>query len=391
MGDIDKPLFEPSVNQSDKGNEATPRPKSEKRWVPVVVYTGFVLFGQSGATLLTRLYYNEGGNTFFLSGLLETIGFPILIPFALYFSPKNLYINNNPTNDYQPSLLITSIVYLFLGLFQAASNVLYATGLQNLPVSTFSIISATELAFSAFFSFFLNAQKITRPILISLFLLTISSTLLIFKSNSDNSKESLKRRQLALGYSCTLLASALYALMMSMSQLASRKILGKENFRTVLNITIYQSFVETFVVLMALFASGDWYNLRNEMRSFGLGKGLYLVVTVMTAVAWQAFSVGAVGLIFEVSSLFSSVINTVGLPIMPILGAMFFHEKMDGMKVISIFLAIGGFASYVYQHYPDDSNTREGYEILLESDSNHPSSSAPSSEPTEPSPEAEVL
>ncbi|KAG8365603.1 hypothetical protein BUALT_Bualt18G0122900 [Buddleja alternifolia] len=364
MGDVEEPEFTSLVKQLDEGNDATPRPGNKKRWARMVIYTVFVLFGQSGATLLSRLYYNEGGHSIFLSALLETIGFPILIPFALYFSPKNLFTDNIPKNDHQPSFLIISIVYIFLGLFQAASNVLYAIGLQNLPVSTFSLISATQLAFNAFFSFFLNAQKITPPILNSLILLSISSALLIFDSNSEDSKESPKRRELVLGFSCTLIASALYSLMLSVTQLSFHKILKRENFRTVLNIIIYQSFVETSVVLMALFASGDWCDLRNEMRSFGLGKGSYLVVIVITALAWQVFSVGAVGLIFEVSSLFSNVISTVGLPIMPILGAIFFHEKMDWMKVVSIFLAVGGFASYVYQHYLDDSMTEKGDGIV---------------------------
>ena len=61
-----------------------------------------------------------------------------------------------------------------------------------------------------------------------------------------------------------------------------------------------------------------------------------------------------VGVDFEVSSLFSNVISTIPVPAIPILAMIFFHDKMDGVKIIFLILAIWGFLSYVYQHYLDD-------------------------------------
>ncbi|KAK4421099.1 putative purine permease 10 [Sesamum alatum] len=382
MEEIDEPDFRSiveeeaeerimSLNTANTIPEHTlPRPKNKTRWAWMFVCTLFVLLGQSCATLLGRLYYNEGGNAVLLAAILETIGFPILIPFALYFSAQDLSRNNASVND-QPSNLIRAAVYIFLGLFQAASGVLYSVGLQNLPVSTFSLISTTQLGFNALFAFFFNAQKLTPLILNSVVLLTISSTLLIFHSDSEQPAGKSNKGHFAVGFSCSLVASALYSLMLSMTQLAFEKVLKRETFSTVLDMIIYQSLAATCVVIVPLFISGEWSGLKNEMENFELGKVSYVIVLAIIAVSWQVCSIGAVGLIFEVSSLFTNVISTVGLPIVPILAAIFFHEKMDGIKVISIVLAVWGFASYVYQHYLNDSsesrNTGENLKVLEES------------------------
>ena len=58
------------------------------------------------------------------------------------------------------------------------------------------------------------------------------------------------------------------------------------------------------------------------------------------------------------SSLFSNVISVLGLPVILVLAVIFFHEKMNWVKAISILLAIWGFISYFYQHYLDDSKSK---------------------------------
>ncbi|KAH9627388.1 hypothetical protein KSS87_001227 [Heliosperma pusillum] len=76
-------------------------------------------------------------------------------------------------------------------------------------------------------------------------------------------------------------------------------------------------------------------------------------VVVWTALTWQLYSIGIVGLINKVSSLFSNVVATLGLPIVPVLAVIFFHDSMDGVKVVAMVLAIWGFVSYGYQQYLD--------------------------------------
>jgi hypothetical protein len=136
-------------------------------------------------------------------------------------------------------------------------------------------------------------------------------------------------------------------------QLTFENVIKKQTFSAVLNMQIYTALVATFAALVGLFASGEWKDLKGEMDRFQSGQFSYLMTLVWTAVSWQVASIGMVGLIFEVSSLFSNVIGTFALPIVPLFGVMVFHDKMNGVKIIAMLISIWGFASYVYQQYLD--------------------------------------
>lgn len=152
-------------------------------------------------------------------------------------------------------------------------------------------------------------------------------------------------------------ASAGNGLSLSLTQLAFMKVLKRETFKLIMEMIIYESLVATFATLVGLFSSGEWNGLQKEMEEFDMGKASYLLNLTFTAINWQFYTIGCVGLIFEVSSLFSNAISVLGLPIIPILSVIFFRDKMHGIKAISIVLAVWGFVSYVYQHYLDDSKS----------------------------------
>ncbi|TMW88437.1 hypothetical protein EJD97_018574, partial [Solanum chilense] len=101
--------------------------------------------------------------------------------------------------------------------------------------------------------------------------------------------------------------------------------------RLVIEMTIYESLVASFANLVVIFASGEWRNLRQEMNDFGLGKKSY----VMNLMA-------------------------------PVFSVFFLHEKMSGVKVISMFLAMWGFLSYMYQHYLDDLENKAEKSLVRE-------------------------
>jgi archaellum biogenesis protein FlaJ (TadC family) len=98
------------------------------------------------------------------------------------------------------------------------------------------------------------------------------------------------------------------------------------------------------------------------MEGFTSGKVSYILTLVGTAVAWQIASIGVVGLIFVVSSLFSNVISTLALPVVPVFAVIFFKDEMDGVKVIAMLIVIWGFASYLYQHYLVDLQEKKDVE-----------------------------
>lgn len=149
-------------------------------------------------------------------------------------------------------------------------------------------------------------------------------------------------------------ASAAYGLMLSLTQLAFKKVIKRESFKALMDMIIYQSIVSSAAILIGFFASGEWMSLKREMDEFELGKVSYIMTLVWTAISWQVYSVGCVGLILDVSSLFSNAISALGLPIVPVFAVIFFHDKMDGIKIEAIFLAVWGFVSYAYQNYLDD-------------------------------------
>ncbi|XP_023635665.1 purine permease 21 isoform X1 [Capsella rubella] len=330
-----------------------------KRWLRMAFYTFFVISGQSAATILGRLYYENGGNSKWLATIVQLVGFPILLPYYL-LSVKTY--TTTQRDDKITSLRNRALVYIVLGLLLGAACYLYSIGLLYLPVSTLSLICTSQLAFTAFFSYFLNSQKLTPIILNSLFLLTISSTLLAFNNEESNSK-TVTKGEYVKGFICTLGASAGFGLLLSLQQLAFRKVLKKQNFSEVMDMIIYMSLVASCVSVVGLFASSEWKTLSNEMESYKLGQVSYVMNLVWTAITWQVFSIGGTGLIFELSSLFSNAISVLGLPVVPLLAVFIFNDKMNGLKVISMILAIWGFISYVYQQYLDGKNLKKSHGI----------------------------
>ncbi|GAA0143615.1 hypothetical protein LIER_35771 [Lithospermum erythrorhizon] len=354
-------------NRDISRDDAITKPiKNYTKWSRVSLYIVFILAGQSSATLLGKLYYDKGGNSKWMATFVQSAGFPILVPLMFFFQkPKK-------TSAVNSSLANLFLLYLFFGIILTGDNLMYSYGLLYLPVSTYSLLCATQLAFNALFSFFLNSQKFTALISNSLVLLTISASLLAVHSESDGTTE-ISKGKYAIGFLCTIGASATYSLYLSLLEVSFKKLIKMESFRVVLDMQIYPSFVATCGCVVGLFASKEWENLGAEMEEYKLGGVSYIMTLVWIAISWQIASVGLLGLIFEVSSLFTNVIGTLGLPVVPVLSVIFFNDKMDGIKVIALLLAIWGFLSYVYQHYLDDikskkaSSSGHGNEVLSSS------------------------
>ncbi|KAF3445634.1 hypothetical protein FNV43_RR10810 [Rhamnella rubrinervis] len=333
-----------------------------KWWLLMVLNIVFLLVGQSAAVLLGRFYYDQGGNSKWMATLVQTAAFPVLIiPLFLLPSSKDTSTSSTP-----PFIAILALIYFSLGVLIAGDNMLYSTGLLYLSASTYSLICATQLAFNAVFSYFINSQKFTALILNSVVVLSLSASLIAVNDDSGG-LSGVPRSKYIIGFICTLGASALYSLLLSLMQLSFQKVLKKETFSVVLEMQIYTSLVATCASVIGLFSSGEWKSLHGEMEGFGKGRTSYVLTLVGTAVAWQVCSVGVVGLIFVVSSLFSNVISTLSLAVTPVAAVIVFHDKMNGVKVIAMLLAIWGFATYIYQNYLDDSKARRTQNNVSES------------------------
>ncbi|CAN8231529.1 unnamed protein product [Cochlearia groenlandica] len=335
---------------------STPRSKNYRRWLRISTYVLFVLSCQTLSTILGRLYYENGGKSTWMGTLVQLIGFPVLFLFR-FFSRTKKPESTHEVFRQSPSFTTLGSVYIVTGLIVSAYSYMSSIGLLYLPVSTFSLILASQLAFTAFFSYFLNSQKFTPFIVNSLFLLTVSSALLVVNTESQSTTD-VSRVKYVTGIICTIGASAGIGLLLSLVQLILRKVLKNNTFSTVTDLVAYQSFVASCVILIGLFASGEWKTLTSEMDNYKLGKAPYVLTLVSIAISWQVYTIGVVGLIFETSSVFSNSITAVGLPIVPVVAVIVFHDKMNTSKIFSIILAIWGFISFVYQHYLDEKKLK---------------------------------
>ena len=99
--------------------------------------------------------------------------------------------------------------------------------------------------------------------------------------------------------------------------------------------------------------------MRREGREFGLGETKYYVVLVCSAIMWQFFLVGAVGVIFCASSLMSGILASAMLPVTEVLATLFYQESFTAEKGISLGLSIWGFVSYFYGEYKIVQNKQE--------------------------------
>jgi drug/metabolite transporter (DMT)-like permease len=321
-------------------------------WFLVALNIFFLAVGQSAVFLIGRFYYVQGGNGKWMATLVQTAGFPILF-IPLFLTPSS---QQPSTSLALPSIKIHALIYFSLGVLISGDNMMYSVGLLYLPASTYSLICVSQLAFNAVFSYFINSQKFTASIVNSLVVLSLSAALIAVNEDSEG-PSGVSRWKYITCLLCTLGASALSSLLLSLMQLSFQKVLKRETFSVVLEMQIYTSLVATCVSIVGLFASGEWRSLHGEMEGFGAGRVSYVMTLVWTAVAWQICSVGVVGLIFMVSSLFSNVISTSSLAVTPIATMIVFHDKMNGVKVIAMLLAIWGFASYIRRKQKDVSTT----------------------------------
>ncbi|KAK0580952.1 hypothetical protein LWI29_008010 [Acer saccharum] len=336
-------------------------------WVFVVVNIVFLIAGQAAAVLLGRFYYEQGGNSKWLATLVQTAAFPILyVPLFLFPSHRE-----PSSSSSSPSFLTLVSVYFFLGVLLAGDNMLYSVGLLYLSASTYSLICASQLAFNSVFSYFINSQKFTSLILNSVVILSLSAALIAVNDDSEG-PSGLSKSKYMIGFITTFAASAIYSLLLCLMQLSFQKVLKKETFAVVLEMQIYTSLVATCIAVIGLFASGEWRSLQGEMDGFQKGRVSYVMTLVWTAVTWQVCSVGVVGLIFVVSSLFSNVISTLSLAVTPIASVIIFHDSMNGVKIIAMLLAFWGFASYIYQNYLDDSKARRALSDINETHNDPP-------------------
>ncbi|XP_019189215.1 PREDICTED: probable purine permease 11 isoform X2 [Ipomoea nil] len=371
MGEVEERLLDITSDESEGIQDAKPKYNKSldsylmrfKWWIELSMYTFLSLGGQAGATLLGKVYYDQGGTSKWLVATLQTAGFPFLIPFLLLPSSKTPNQNtkitkNNSSNPPPPSLPLLASVYTFLGVLLAAGGVFYSVAIEYLSASTFSLLLSSQLAFTAILALFINAQRFTPYILNSVVLLAFSPLLLVIENDNGGSPEPAAGDGFMLGALFTVASAASLALLFSLTELAFEKMIGGagvgSTMSETLKMTLWQCVVATAVTAAGLFWSGEWWGLKAEMEGYKQGVVSYFLNVVGTGVTCQAYYVGSIALTFKVSSLFSNVVIRLGTPVIPFLSVVFLGEEMSGLKMMALMLSLWGFASYIYQQYLDE-------------------------------------
>ncbi|KAK9114743.1 hypothetical protein Syun_021540 [Stephania yunnanensis] len=104
--------------------------------------------------------------------------------------------------------------------------------------------------------------------------------------------------------------------------------------------------VSTQLAFTAVFAF--LLTIPGEAKEFALGEPYYYVLLSFSAIVWQFFFMGTIGVIFCASSLLSAVMMAVLLPLIVILAVLILHEKFKAEKAVSLVLSLWDFISYLY-------------------------------------------
>ena len=96
----------------------------------VLVNVVFVLAGQSVATLLGRIYYDQGGKSLWMQTVVQSCGTPLTIPLLLYFrATRKSSSSSSVAPAARPPLAKLAAIYAGLGVLLAGDNLMYSYGL----------------------------------------------------------------------------------------------------------------------------------------------------------------------------------------------------------------------------------------------------------------------
>jgi drug/metabolite transporter (DMT)-like permease len=318
---------------------------------PLVIFSAcLVLLGASGPLLL-RVYFVHGGQRLFLSAMLQISGWPLLlapIVVSLYHGRRHGIMNL-----LLPVRLVGAAAVL--GGFYAISCFVYSLGSQALPLSTSSLLQATQLAFAAVFAFVFVGLRLTPFSANAVVLLTIGPAVLSVGPGSGKPAGEPAKAYWT-GFCESIAAAALAGLVLPLVEVAMARY-GRRTgpaarvpppYATVMQMQAVMGAAGTVVCLLGMAIKSDFQALPEEAAVFGLGKTNYYLVLIWDAVSWQLLNLGIMGLIACASSLLAGIMIAVLLPLSEVLAVIFLNEKFDGPKGIALVLSLWGFASYLY-------------------------------------------
>ncbi|XP_042434637.1 probable purine permease 4 [Zingiber officinale] len=300
--------------------------------------------GSLSSSLLSRFYFVHGGGSRWVSTLVQSAGFPLLlVPVYFCSSPVS---GNRPFCSFGSRLLCLA---LGLGLLLGLNNLLFSCAVSYLSVSTSSLLLASQLAFTLLLSVVLVRHPVTFFNLNSVVLLTVSSVLLALNSSHD-CPPGVDRRHFFLGLAAAIGAAALFAVYLPVMQLVYRGLSG--GYRAVVEVQVVMEAAATALAVAGMAADGGgadggkWWWPSEER--WDLGAAAYWAVVATTVLAWQMCFMGTAGMVFLTSSVNGGICMTALLAVNVVGGVAAFGDEFSGGKAVAMALCLWGFGSYLY-------------------------------------------
>ncbi|KAH7847162.1 hypothetical protein Vadar_022700 [Vaccinium darrowii] len=326
--------------------------------------------GNCGDPMVMRLYFIHGGNQVWLSSWLETAGWPVnFIPLLITYlrrrrkegSTTKVFFMNGPV----------FAASTFIGVLTGLDDYLYAYGVARLPVSTSALVNASKLSFTAVFAFLLVRQKFTPYSINAVALLTVGAGVLALHASGDRPKGE-SNKEYHLGFFMTEAAAVLYGFVWPLVELTYKKarqaityffLVHRQaiTYTLVLEMQLVMCLFATLVCSIGMVIENEFKAIPKAARDFELGKATYYRVLVSSGIIWQCFFLGAIGVVFSASSLLSAIITAVLLPVTEILTVIFYCEKVQAEKGVSLVLSLWGFVSYFYATHDRDLSSFSAY------------------------------
>nr|GME20975.1 purine permease 3-like [Ipomoea batatas] len=323
--------------------------------------------GNGGGPLLIRLYFIRGGDRIWFTTWLNTAGWPVaLIPLAAaYYGRRRRGTTATTKASFFTITRNITLAAAALGVLLGIINYLYTYGVSKLPVSTSSLVVASQLAFTAGAAFVLVKQRFTVFTVNAVVLLTIGAGELAVGSRGDRPAGESKKEYVA-AFLMTLGAAALYGALLPSIELTYTKATQSLTYTLVLEFQMVMSLFATAVCTLGMLVNKDFQAICREARGFELGEAKYYVLIVFTALLWQLYFIGAAGTIGYGSSLLSGIILAASLSLTEVLAVVFYGEKFGAEKGISLALSLWGFVSYFYGEVKNgDNNKKEEVQVQV--------------------------
>ncbi|CAI9116256.1 OLC1v1017353C1 [Oldenlandia corymbosa var. corymbosa] len=329
-----------------------------KAWVSMKALVVILCFisqavGQVAGTLIRRTYFLHGGNSKWLSAWLVTAGFPCLfLPIFISYAKTR----SNPTSSSSPSsyrFLITPKLFgagALLGTLLAINSYLYSFGPSYVPVSVYSLLASTQLAFTSIFAYFIVKHKFTQYSVNSVVLMTFGSIVLGLNMNRDRPAGE-SNGKFTLGFCMTLAAAALHGFIMPALEYTRKMASVPFTFDLVMQLQFLISVFATLFCTIAMIINHDFQAMPKEAAEFELGPTKYYMILAFAALAYQALSIGSTGLVFSSSSLFTGIVYALLVPVQQIFAVIFLPERFSAEKWLALVMCLWGVVSYFYGEY----------------------------------------